>query len=74
MLICHGLNKGDIILSPELAKTCSFKLIEPHPTPEQVTYAMSIPADADPDNKLGQVFTQTVQLFCNVDNASPSTK
>ncbi|SMY36272.1 hypothetical protein PMAL9190_02298 [Photobacterium malacitanum] len=69
-------NKSDIVLSPELAKTCSFKLIEPHPTPEQVTYAMSIPADEspDPDDKLGQVFTQTVKLYCNVDNALPSTK
>ncbi|MEC6813802.1 DUF1007 family protein [Photobacterium toruni] len=67
-------NKSDIILSPELAKTCHFTLIEPNPTPEQVTFAMSIPADADPDNQLGQVFTQTVQLYCNVSSLTPSAK
>lgn len=67
-------NKSDIVLSPELAKTCTFKLIEPHPTPEQVTFAMSIPADADPDNQLGQVFTQAVRLYCNVNPPAPSVK
>ena len=67
-------NKSDIILSPELAKTCRFTLVEPNPTPEQVTFAMSIPADADPDNQLGQVFTQSVKLHCDVNTTTPSTK
>lgn len=57
---------SDIVLAPELAKTCSFKLIPAHPTPEEVSYAMSLPPDADPDNTLGQLFTQTVKFHCNV--------
>ncbi len=61
---------SDITLSPALAETCSFKLIPAHPTPEEVSYAMSLPADADPDNTLGQLFTQTVKFHCDVPNSS----
>lgn len=64
---------SDITLSPELAKTCSFTLIPAHPTPEEVSYAMSLPADADPDNTLGQLFTQTIKFHCNVP-PSPNKK
>jgi len=55
----------DIQLSPDLAKHCSLELIAPNPTTEQMSYAMSLPADADPDNALGQLFTQTVMITCS---------
>lgn len=54
----------DVTLSPELARQCKLEVIEPNPTPEQMSYAMSLPADADPDNTLGQLFTQSVELHC----------
>ncbi|MEI8633831.1 DUF1007 family protein [Vibrio sp. PP-XX7] len=57
--------RQDIILSTALQSACSFKMIEPHPTPAQVSHAMSIPADADPDDTLGQLFTQSVVLTCH---------
>ena len=56
--------KNDIILSPELSKVCTFDLAEPNPSPEQMLYAQSLPPDANPDNALGQLFTQTVKLHC----------
>ncbi|MGR5145691.1 DUF1007 family protein [Photobacterium alginatilyticum] len=54
----------DVVLSADLARQCQLEMIEPDPTPEQMTYAMSLPADADPDNALGQLFTQTVKIHC----------
>ncbi|MDA0150106.1 DUF1007 family protein [Vibrio sp. LaRot3] len=54
----------DVILSPELARQCQLKVVEPNPTPEQMSYAMSLPPEADPDNTLGQLFTQTVEIYC----------
>ncbi|MDP2513790.1 DUF1007 family protein [Photobacterium damselae subsp. piscicida] len=54
----------DVILNPKLAAVCNAEMIEPNPTPEQMSYAMSLPPDADPDNALGQLFTQTVRLHC----------
>ncbi|WP_117232682.1 DUF1007 family protein [Vibrio maerlii] len=57
-------SKTDVVLSTELAKQCGLKLIEPNPTPEQMSYAMSLPADADPDNTLGQLFTQSIDIHC----------
>ncbi|PST90781.1 DUF1007 family protein [Photobacterium jeanii] len=54
----------DITLSPELAKHCQIQVINPEPTAEQMSYAMSLPADADPDNALGQLFTQTLTIAC----------
>jgi len=57
-------NISDITLSPQLKDSCSFKLIAPNPTTEQLNYAMSIPTDADPDDALGQLFTQTVTFNC----------
>ncbi|WP_205961194.1 DUF1007 family protein [Psychromonas sp. SP041] len=57
-------SKSDIELSPELSQFCTFELIPPTPTPEQVTYAMSLGVDEDPDDALGQLFTQTVIINC----------
>lgn len=57
--------KTDVQLSGELQKNCSFTLVEPNPTTEQMLYAQSLPEDADPDHALGQLFTQTVTLQCN---------
>ncbi|MCE0495363.1 DUF1007 family protein [Vibrio sp. DNF-1] len=54
----------DVILTDNLHSHCKTKLLEPHPTPSQVSYALSIPADADPDDTLGQLFTQTIELTC----------
>lgn len=55
---------NDVVLSPELARQCQVNIIEPNPTPEQMSYAMSLPADADPDNTLGHLFTQTANIHC----------
>ncbi|PSU58039.1 DUF1007 domain-containing protein [Photobacterium aphoticum] len=57
-------SSSDVVLSPDLARQCKVDVIAPNPTPEQMSYAMSLPADADPDNALGQLFTQTVKLHC----------
>lgn len=57
-------SKSDVSLSAALSRQCQLELIEPNPTPEQMTYAMSLPPDADPDNALGQLFTQTVNIHC----------
>ena len=57
-------SKSDVSLSPELERQCSLDLVEPNPTPEQMSYAMSLSVDADPDNTLGQLFTQTIKLNC----------
>jgi tRNA threonylcarbamoyladenosine biosynthesis protein TsaE len=54
----------NIILAPGLATQCKFRILQPHPTPAQVSYAMSIPPDADPDDTLGQLFTQSMLLNC----------
>ena len=56
--------KSDISLSLELQDSCSIELKEPNPATEQINYAISLPAHANPDNALGQLFTQTVQLRC----------
>lgn len=52
-------------LSDELQPYCHSQVIEPNPTPKQVSYAMSIPADADPDDALGQLFTQSATITCH---------
>ena len=57
-------SKSDVSLSPDLERQCSLKLVEPNPTPEQMSYAMSLSVDADPDNTLGQLFTQSIELNC----------
>ncbi|WP_329604853.1 DUF1007 family protein [Vibrio nitrifigilis] len=57
--------RDNIVLSPELKKYCDFKIIEPHPTPKQVARAAAIPIDADPDDTLGQLFTQSLTLTCH---------
>ncbi|MFA0055208.1 DUF1007 family protein [Vibrio echinoideorum] len=58
------ISNGDVTLSPELARQCQLEIVEPNPTPEQMSYAMSLPVDTDPDNTLGQLFTQSVELHC----------
>ncbi len=55
---------SDITLAEPLKEHCQVKVIKPNPTAEQMSYAMSLPADADPDNALGQLFTQTVTIVC----------
>jgi len=57
-------SENDIELAPELSKLCSFELVPPNPTPEQVSYAMSLGVDENPDEALGQLFTQTVMINC----------
>jgi ABC-type uncharacterized transport system substrate-binding protein len=56
--------KSAVTVDDSLKSHCSTILIEPHPTPAQVSYALAIPADSDPDDTLGQVFTQSVELVC----------
>jgi ABC-type uncharacterized transport system substrate-binding protein len=56
--------KSDISLSPALQNSCSIELKDPNPTSQQINYALSLPMDADADNALGQLFTQTVRLHC----------
>lgn len=58
------ISNGDVTLSPELARQCQLEIVDPNPTPEQMSYAMSLPVDTDPDNTLGQLFTQSVELHC----------
>jgi len=58
-------NKSDIQLSPELAQHCSLALIQPNPTSEQMTYAMSLGVEEKGDDALGQLFTQTVNIQCH---------
>ncbi|USD68298.1 DUF1007 family protein [Vibrio sp. SCSIO 43136] len=53
-----------VTLGQSLASTCRIDLVEPNPTPEQMAYAMSLPMDADPDNALGQLFTQHAYIDC----------
>ncbi|MDV6254266.1 DUF1007 family protein [Vibrio sp. EA2] len=55
---------SDIQLSDELSRQCKLTLVAPNPTPEQVSYAMSLAVDEDPDYTLGQFFTQTVNFHC----------
>ncbi len=57
-------DSNDITFSDALKPYCSQKLIEPNPTPKQISYAMALPADADPDDTLGQLFTQTSKITC----------
>lgn len=56
--------KSDIVLSKALQAVCSLTLDEPNPTAEQMNYALLLPTDSDPDNALGQLFTQTARLNC----------
>lgn len=59
------VKKSDIQLSTHLSKRCTLQLVDPKPTAEQVTYAMSLATDADPDNALGQLFSQKVMITCS---------
>ncbi len=60
-------DRNHLIFDEALKNRCALKLIAPNPTPEQVSYAMSLPADADPDNALGQLFTQAATITCRAD-------
>lgn len=53
-----------VSLSSGLERQCSLNIVEPTPTAEQMSYAMSLPEDADPDNTLGELFTQTAEIHC----------
>lgn len=55
---------SDISLSAQLKAACTLKLVAPNPTTEQLNYAASLPSDSDPDNALGQLFSQTVIFNC----------
>lgn len=55
----------DVRLDETLKPYCNLKLHQPNPTPAQVSYALSIPADADPDDTLGQLFTQDATITCH---------
>ncbi|MEZ9230727.1 DUF1007 family protein [Vibrio amylolyticus] len=57
---------SDVVLSTDLARQCQLDLTQPNPTAEQMSYAMALPADADPDNALGQLFTQTISIHCAI--------
>lgn len=57
-------SSSDVVLSDDLARQCQLELQQPNPTAEQMSYAMSLPMDAEPDDTLGQLFTQTVKIHC----------
>ncbi|MFM2485441.1 DUF1007 family protein [Celerinatantimonas yamalensis] len=58
-------NAKSIHLAKALQGHCKLDLIKPHPTPKEVNYALSLPANADPDYKLGQLFTQKLDIRCS---------
>ncbi|MGX9522562.1 DUF1007 family protein [Vibrio mediterranei] len=59
---------NDINLDKTLTPYCEIKLHQPNPTSAQVNYALSIPADADPDDSLGQLFTQNAKITCHTEH------
>ena len=61
------LKEEDITLSPELAKRCSLTMIQPNPTSEQLAYAMSKPVGDEPDDELGELFSQRVMIKCSAE-------
>ena len=62
------IKKSDIQLSNALAKSCQFELIEPNPSPQEMSYALSLPSNAAPDRTLGQLFAQSIRLNCKTEN------
>ncbi len=58
-------HKHAITINKPYSDRCHINVVEPNPTPEQVTYAMSLSVDADPDNELGQLFTQKALFTCD---------
>ncbi|WP_354007617.1 DUF1007 family protein [Endozoicomonas lisbonensis] len=60
--------KSSVSLSDELAKQCELELVPPNPTPQQMSYALTLSEDADPDNTLGQIFTQSIRFHCSVES------
>ena len=58
---------SSITLSEELSGRCKTELIEPNPTAQQMRYAFTLPANATPDNSLGELFTQHIRLYCSTE-------
>ena len=56
--------KNSVQLSPELNQYCKLSLIEATPTSEQLAYVMSLPVDAERDNAIGELFTQSAIINC----------
>ncbi len=56
--------KNSVLLSPELNQYCKLSLIEATPTSEQLAYVMSLPVDAERDNAIGELFTQSAIINC----------
>ncbi|WP_051326433.1 DUF1007 family protein [Aliagarivorans taiwanensis] len=56
----------DLDLSIELQGLCEVDIIEPTPSQELINYALSLPADADPDDSLGEMFTQHGEVRCDL--------
>lgn len=56
----------DLELAIELQAACSKSIEEPKPSPEQISYALALPADAAPDQELGKLFTQQGLISCEL--------
>ncbi len=58
------MDRNDIRLSPQLAQQCQMQLFQPNPSAEQISYAAAIPVDVTPEEDLGSIFAQTLELQC----------
>ncbi|MDX2322039.1 MAG: DUF1007 family protein [Moritella sp.] len=58
--------KSAIQLSPQLAQYCKLSIIDATPTSEQLAYVMTLPVDVARDDALGELFTQTATINCNL--------
>ncbi len=58
------LKANDLQLSEKFIADCEHNIIEPEPTTTQMIYASSLPRDAQPDSKLGPIFSQSVTINC----------
>lgn len=54
----------DVTLSPDMSDVCSLTLVEPQVTEEQIFYASAKPINAQPDPRLGSLFTQRAKVKC----------
>jgi len=57
--------KSDVSLAKPLMPFYKIKLVEPHPSLEQMNYATSLDVETHPDNTLGELFTQQIVLIAN---------
>ncbi|QUM77344.1 DUF1007 family protein [Moritella sp. 24] len=55
-----------IKLSPKLAQYCKLSVIDATPTSEQLAYVMSLPVDAARDDAIGELFTQSAIINCQL--------